>query len=554
MAVVSKRIPVPDLVPVRRALLSVSDKTGLIEFATALAGLGVELVSTGGTRKTLADAGLKVLDISEVTGFPEIMDGRVKTLHPSVHGGLLAIRDDAEHAAAMKEHGITGIDLVCVNLYPFEETVASGADFALAIENIDIGGPAMTRAAAKNHAYVTMVSDPADYAEVIEALGEHEGQVPLALRKRLAQKAFARTAAYDAAVSNWFAAAIGEDAPAHVAFGGRLASVMRYGENPHQKAAFYLTPERRFGVATARQVQGKELSYNNINDTDAAFELVSEFDPGVSPAVAIIKHANPCGVATGASLKDAYLKALACDPVSAFGGIVALNSKLDAAAAEEIVKIFTEVIIAPEASDEALAIVAAKKNLRLLITGGLADPRAGARIVKSVAGGLLVQDRDTGTVEDLDLKVVTKRAPDRTGNGRPQVRLPRRQARQVERHRLCARGCDRRHRRGPDEPHRQRPHRRAQGRGRGGGGRCRPAEHHRFGGGVRCLLPLRRRPSGGGCRRRHGGDPAGRLDARCGSDRGGRRGRARHGLHRHAALPPLTAVMAPRTGAFWPHL
>ncbi|MCC4244469.1 bifunctional phosphoribosylaminoimidazolecarboxamide formyltransferase/IMP cyclohydrolase [Stappia indica] len=411
MAVVSKRIPVPDLVPVRRALLSVSDKTGLIEFATALAGLGVELVSTGGTRKTLADAGLKVLDISEVTGFPEIMDGRVKTLHPSVHGGLLAIRDDAEHAAAMKEHGITGIDLVCVNLYPFEETVASGADFALAIENIDIGGPAMTRAAAKNHAYVTMVSDPADYAEVIEALGEHEGQVPLALRKRLAQKAFARTAAYDAAVSNWFAAAIGEDAPAHVAFGGRLASVMRYGENPHQKAAFYLTPERRFGVATARQVQGKELSYNNINDTDAAFELVSEFDPGVSPAVAIIKHANPCGVATGASLKDAYLKALACDPVSAFGGIVALNSKLDAAAAEEIVKIFTEVIIAPEASDEALAIVAAKKNLRLLITGGLADPRAGARIVKSVAGGLLVQDRDTGTVEDLDLKVVTKRAP-----------------------------------------------------------------------------------------------------------------------------------------------
>ena len=411
MAVVSKRIPVPDLVRVRRALLSVSDKTGLVEFATALAGLGVELISTGGTRKTLSDAGLTVLDISEVTGFPEIMDGRVKTLHPAVHGGLLAIRDDAEHAAAMKEHGITGIDLVCVNLYPFEETVASGADFALAIENIDIGGPAMTRAAAKNHAYVTMVSDPADYAEVIEALGENDGQVPLALRKRLAQKAFARTAAYDAAVSNWFAAAIGEDAPAHVAFGGRLASVMRYGENPHQKAAFYLTPERRFGVATARQLQGKELSYNNINDTDAAFELVSEFDPGVSPAVAIIKHANPCGVAMGASLKEAYLKALACDPVSAFGGIVALNSKLDAAAAEEIVKIFTEVIIAPEASDEALAIVATKKNLRLLITGGLADPRAGARIVKSVAGGLLVQDRDTGTVEDLDLKVVTKRAP-----------------------------------------------------------------------------------------------------------------------------------------------
>ena len=288
---------------------------------------------------------------------------------------------------------------------------AAGADFATAIENVDIGGPAMTRAAAKNHAYVTMVSDPADYPAVIEALTGHSGQVPLALRKRLAQKAFARTAAYDAAVSGWFAAAIGEDAPAHVAFGGRLSSVMRYGENPHQKAAFYLTPEKRFGVATARQLQGKELSYNNINDTDAAFELVSEFDPGIAPAVAIIKHANPCGVATGTTLTDAYEKALACDPVSAFGGIVALNGLLDAAAAEEIVKIFTEVIIAPEASEEAMAIVAAKKNLRLLVTGGLADPRAGARIVKSVSGGLLVQDRDTGTVDDLDLKVVTKRAP-----------------------------------------------------------------------------------------------------------------------------------------------
>ena len=411
MAVVSKHVPVPDLVPVKRALLSVSDKTGLVDFATALAGLGVELVSTGGTRATLADAGLDVIDISEVTGFPEIMDGRVKTLHPMVHGGLLAIRDDADHAAAMNEHGIAGIDLVCVNLYPFEETVASGADFATAIENVDIGGPAMTRAAAKNHAYVTMVSDPADYPAVIEALTGHSGQVPLALRKRLAQKAFARTAAYDAAVSGWFAAAIGEDAPTHVAFGGRLSSVMRYGENPHQKAAFYLTPEKRFGVATARQLQGKELSYNNINDTDAAFELVSEFDPGIAPAVAIIKHANPCGVATGTTLTDAYEKALACDPVSAFGGIVALNGLLDAAAAEEIVKIFTEVIIAPEASEEAMAIVAAKKNLRLLVTGGLADPRAGARIVKSVSGGLLVQDRDTGTVDDLDLKVVTKRAP-----------------------------------------------------------------------------------------------------------------------------------------------
>ena len=411
MAVASKRIPVPDLVPVRRALLSVSDKTGLVDFAKALAARGVTLVSTGGTRKALADAGLQVMDISEVTEFPEIMDGRVKTLHPAVHGGLLAIRDDEEPRAAMSEHGIEGIDLVCVNLYPFEETVASGADFALAIENVDIGGPAMTRAAAKNHAYVTMVSDPADYASVLEALEANDGQVPLELRKRLAQKAFARTAAYDAAVSNWFAGEIGETAPAHVAFGGTLESVMRYGENPHQQAAFYTTPEKRFGVATARQIQGKALSYNNINDTDSAFELVSEFDPATTSAVAIIKHANPCGVATGTSLKDAYEKALACDPVSAFGGIVALNKPLDAEAATEIVKIFTEVIIAPDASDEAIAIVAAKKNLRLLVTGGLADSRAPGRIVKSVAGGLLVQDRDTGNVDDLDLKVVTKRQP-----------------------------------------------------------------------------------------------------------------------------------------------
>ncbi|WP_349358731.1 bifunctional phosphoribosylaminoimidazolecarboxamide formyltransferase/IMP cyclohydrolase [Stappia sp.] len=411
MAVASKRIPVPDLVPVRRALLSVSDKTGLIDFATALAARGIELVSTGGTRAALAEAGLAVRDISDVTGFPEIMDGRVKTLHPAVHGGLLAIRDDAEHQAAMAAHGIAGIDLVCVNLYPFEDTVASGADFATAIENVDIGGPAMTRAAAKNHAYVTMVSDPADYASVLEALATHDGQVPLELRRRLAQKAFARTAAYDAAVSNWFAGELNEPAPAHVAFGGTLASVMRYGENPHQRAGFYTTPERRFGVATARQLQGKALSYNNINDTDAAFELVSEFDPAIAPAVAIIKHANPCGVALGQSLADAYAQALACDPVSAFGGIVALNAPLDAEAATEIVKIFTEVIIAPEATEEARAIVAAKKNLRLLVTGGLADPRAPGRIVKSVAGGLLVQDRDTGVVDDLDLKVVTKRAP-----------------------------------------------------------------------------------------------------------------------------------------------
>ncbi|MBA4206143.1 bifunctional phosphoribosylaminoimidazolecarboxamide formyltransferase/IMP cyclohydrolase [Pannonibacter phragmitetus] len=411
MAVVSKGVPVPPLVSVKRALLSVSDKTGLLDFARGLSERGVELISTGGTRKTLADAGLPVKDISEVTGFPEIMDGRVKTLHPMVHGGLLAIRDDAEHKAAMDAHGIGGIDLLCVNLYPFEDTVASGADYATGVENIDIGGPAMTRAAAKNHAYVTVVVDPADYAAVLSALDENNGQSPIDLRKKLAQKAFARTAAYDAAVSNWLASQIVNEAPDYRAMGGKLAEVMRYGENPHQSAGFYTTGERRSGVATARQLQGKTLSYNNINDTDAAFELVSEFDPKRTKAVAIIKHANPCGVAEGASLKAAYELALRCDPVSAFGGIVALNDTLDAEAAEEIVKIFTEVIIAPAATDEAIEIVAKKKNLRLLVTGGLADPRAAGLAIKSVAGGLLVQSRDNGVIDDLDLKVVTKRSP-----------------------------------------------------------------------------------------------------------------------------------------------
>ncbi|KZK93731.1 MULTISPECIES: bifunctional phosphoribosylaminoimidazolecarboxamide formyltransferase/IMP cyclohydrolase [unclassified Pseudovibrio] len=411
MAVVSKGVPIPELVSVKRALLSVSDKTGLVEFAKALSERGVELISTGGTRKTIAEAGLPVKDISEVTGFPEIMDGRVKTLHPMVHGGLLSIRDDAEHVAAMDEHGITGIDLLCVNLYPFEDTVASGADYANGVENIDIGGPAMTRAAAKNHAYVTTVVDPADYAAVVVALDTHNGQSPIALRKKLAQKAFARTAAYDAAVSNWMAEQIDEAAPDYRAIGGMLNEVMRYGENPHQAAGFYVTGEKRPGVATARQVQGKQLSYNNINDTDAAFELVSEFDPARTAAVAIIKHANPCGVAEAPTLKEAYEKALACDPVSAFGGIVALNGTLDADAAAEITKIFTEVIIAPDATEEAIELVAKKKNLRLLLTNGLSDPRAKGLFVKTVSGGLLVQDRDSGVVDDLDLKVVTKRAP-----------------------------------------------------------------------------------------------------------------------------------------------
>ena len=348
---------------------------------------GVELVSTGGTAKAIADAGLKVRDVSSLTGFPEMMDGRVKTLHPKVHGGLLAIRENAEHLASMREHDIAPIDLLVVNLYPFEETVAKGASYDDCVENIDIGGPAMIRAAAKNHGDVAVVVDVADYARVLEALAANDGATTLVLRKALAQKAYARTAAYDAAISNWFATALGDDAPDYRAVGGKLVEKMRYGENPHQAAGFYASPERRFGVSTARQLQGKTLSYNNVNDTDAAFECVAEFDPRRTAAVAIIKHANPCGVAEGASLREAYEKALRCDPVSAFGGIVATYRKLDAEAAREIVKIFTEVIIAPEADEEAVKIVAAKKNLRLLVTGGLPDPRAGGLAVRTVAGG-----------------------------------------------------------------------------------------------------------------------------------------------------------------------
>jgi phosphoribosylaminoimidazolecarboxamide formyltransferase/IMP cyclohydrolase len=400
-----------DLRRISRALISVSDKTGLIDFARALAGHGIELVSTGGTRKALADAGLKVRDVSELTGFPEMMDGRVKTLHPKVHGGLLAIRDDKDHAASMQTHGIAPIDLLVVNLYPFEATVAKGADFDTCIENIDIGGPAMIRGAAKNHADVAVVVDAADYAAVLSELAQHGGATTLALRKKLAAKAYARTGAYDAAISNWFAEKLGDPAPAWRAFGGTLAEPLRYGENPHQQAAFYRTPELRAGVATARQVQGKQLSYNNLNDTDAAFECVAEFEPKRTAACVIVKHANPCGVAEGTSLVEAYRKALACDSVSAFGGIVALNRPLDAEAARAITEIFTEVIIAPDASEEAIAIVGAKKNLRLLVTGGLPDPRATGMTVKSVAGGLLVQSRDNAVVDDMKLDVVTKRAP-----------------------------------------------------------------------------------------------------------------------------------------------
>jgi phosphoribosylaminoimidazolecarboxamide formyltransferase/IMP cyclohydrolase len=394
-----------------RALISVSDKSGVVEFARTLAGYGIELISTGGTRKALSDAGLAVLDVSDLTGFPEMMDGRVKTLHPAVHGGLLAIRNNPAHAEAMGAHHIRPIDILVVNLYPFEETAARGADFATCVENIDIGGPAMIRAAAKNHDDVAVLVDAGDYPAVLEELALYGGMTTLKLRRRLAAKAFARTAAYDAAIANWFANELAELAPDYRTFGGRLIEQLRYGENPHQSAAFYGTPELRFGVSTARQAQGKQLSYNNINDTDAAYECVAEFDPARTAACAIIKHANPCGVAEGDSLTDAYRKALACDPVSAFGGIVALNRTLDADAARAITEIFTEVIIAPNATAEAAAIVGAKKNLRLLLAGGLPDPRAKGLTARTVAGGLLVQSRDNAVVDEMELKPVSKRAP-----------------------------------------------------------------------------------------------------------------------------------------------
>ena len=411
MSPIAKQHVIPNLSEVKTALLSVSDKTGIIELAKTLSGMGIKLLSTGGTSKAISDAGIPVEDVSSVTNFPEIMDGRVKTLHPSVHGGLLAVRSDKDHLKAMNEQNISAIDMAVINLYPFEETIAKGADYDTCVENIDIGGPAMIRAAAKNHGFVTVLTDPADYTEVLEQLSTNNNQTTLKLRKRLAHKAFARTANYDTIISNWFANEVDSFMPLHRSVSGTLAAEMRYGENPHQQAGFYKTGDNRKGVATATQLQGKQLSYNNINDTDAAFELVSEFKPEDGPAVAIIKHANPCGVARAKTLDEAYRKALACDPVSAFGGIIALNQNLDAACAKEIVEIFTEVIIAPDADEEAREIIAAKKNLRLLTTGGLPDPSAKGLSVKTVAGGLLVQDRDARIMDDLELKVVTKAQP-----------------------------------------------------------------------------------------------------------------------------------------------
>ena len=408
---------------IKRALLSVSDKAGLAELGAALAARGVELVSTGGTAKALRDAGLTVKDVSDLTGFPEMMDGRVKTLHPTVHGGLLALRDNAEHVAAMEAHGIGAIDFVVVNLYPFEATVAKGASREEIIENIDIGGPSMVRSAAKNHGFVTIVTDPADYPALLAELEAGGGATSLAFRIRMAGKAYARTASYDAAIANWFAFGdafthpLGVEALHATAFvetmplAFKRAEVLRYGENPHQAAAIYVPQVvGARGVPQAVQLQGKELSYNNLNDADAALELAAEF-AGQSPAVVIVKHANPCGVAQSGSLLEAWEAALACDSVSAFGGIVAVNTELDGATAEAIAGIFTEVVIAPSVSAEAREVFAKKKNLRLLECGALPNPRRGGFAMKTIAGGMLIQSRDAGAVSLDDLKVVTKRAP-----------------------------------------------------------------------------------------------------------------------------------------------
>ena len=486
--------------PIRRALLSVSDKTGLAEFARALADRGVELISTGGTAQALAAAGIKVIDVATVTGFPEIMDGRVKTLHPKIHGGLLSIRGNAGHEAAQARHGIGDIDLIAVNLYPFEDAVAKKTSSETAIENIDVGGPAMIRAAAKNHEGVTVIVDPQDYGAIIAEMAVHEGATTLATRRKLAAKAFGRTAAYDAAIAQWFGRELNDPLPAYFAMIGRRMQTLRYGENPHQQAALYASGTPR-GVVGARQLQGKELSYNNLNDTDAALECLAEFGTDDAACV-VVKHANPCGVAIGASAIEAYRKALRSDPTSAFGGIVALNRKLDAATAEEIVALFTEVIVAPGADEDAAAIVAAKKNLRLLVLDDLPAPEVGGVTVKSIAGGLLVQTRDDGNVDKLDLKTVTRRAP--TAQEFADLRFAFRVVKHVKSNAIVyakdgatvgiGAGQMSRVRRGP--------HRRAQG------GKCGQRVCH----GFRRFFPVCRWCSPGCGSGSHCGDPARRLN------------------------------------------
>ena len=513
---------------ISRALISVSDKAGLAEFGAFLAAKGVEILSTGGSARALADAGIEVREVGDYTGFPEIMDGRVKTLHPLVHGGILARRGVKADLEAMQRHGIAAIDLVVVNLYPFEQTVAGGGDLETCIENIDIGGPALIRAAAKNHESVTVVTDIRDYAAVMDEMKANGGATTPALRRRLAADAFARTAAYDAAIGAWFAHQTGDEFPRRVTISGQRAQALRYGENPHQAAAFYTTGGARPGVATAAQLQGKELSYNNLNDTDAAFELVAEF---AAPAVAIIKHANPCGVALGETLAQAYASALRCDPVSAFGGIIAVNRSLDADAAKAMAELFLEVIIAPKIDAGAREVLAAKKNLRVLETGAMPDAAAAGRTARLLSGGFLLQGRDAVAVGEEDLKTVTERTPS--------AQEVKDEARQIERHRLRQRRRHRRHRRRPDEPGRCIAHRGAEGGGGGPGGGSPGVPRRRLGGRVGRLLPVRRRALGGGRGGRDGGHPARRLGARRRGHRRRRRGRPGDGFHWHAALPAL---------------
>ena len=508
--------PAPDKVPVRRALISLSDKRGLIDAARRLAALGVEIVSTGGTAAAIAATGLAVRDVAELTGFPEMMDGRVKTLHPSVHGGLLGVRNHPDHAAAMAQHAIAPIDLVWVNLYPFEAAIAADRGFTDCVEMIDIGGPAMIRSAAKNHAFVAVCASAADLAEVLAQL-EADGATTLDLRRALAARAFARTAAYDGAIASWFAEATKADRqtwPVRMTLAGKLASAMRYGENPHQSAALYVFDDPPAGVAAARQIQGKTLGYNNINDTDAAFELVCEFDPEEAAAVAIIKHANPCGVALAGDVKSAYIRALQCDPVSAFGGIIAVNRPIDGAAAREIVKIFTEVVIVPDADAEAIAQFARRKDLRLFLTGALADPARPGRVFKSIAGGFLIQSRDAARLGAADLKTVTRRAP--TAAEVRDMLFAFTIARHVKSNAIVfARdgqtagiGAGQMNRRdlGPD----RRP---ARGRGGGGGGTA-PIPGGGFGLRLRRLLSVPGRSPPGRASGGHGGDPPRRLDPR----------------------------------------
>lgn len=399
----------PRAIPIRRALISVSNKDGLSEFAEKLAAFGVEILSTGGTAKKLKEDGIAVRDVSSYTDFPEIMDGRVKTLHPKVHGGILARRDNESDRQAMTENDIGPIDMVVASLYPFSETVLDGADFETCIENIDVGGPAMIRAAAKNHEFVTIITDPQDYERILTEMDEHEGATTLSLRRQLAANAFALAATYDSNIASWFTAQLDkEEFPRRISFSGNWKETLRYGENPHQKAALYLDGSRRAGVATATQIQGKTLSYNNLNDTDAAFELISEFD---DPAVAIIKHANPCGVASGKDLTDAYKRALACDPVSAFGGIIALNRPLDKATAEELIQVFCEVIIAPSVESGAIDVLKTKEKIRVLTTGSMANNTAQRHVFKPISGGFLVQDADNAVITGEMLDIVTDREP-----------------------------------------------------------------------------------------------------------------------------------------------